>query len=201
MASHFRFSSPLLPSAPQPAPPLLPPTLRFLPLSASLPLFSGDGLTPRRRFRASMLWSLQAEGRAQMAGGGWCGLRRGRRRGPGSVCVVRSRSVLRLPGMEKQETAGQEAWEAGAIAMIEIRPRSGGRVNCSPHLLSFFLKEKVKNFGRLCCVSAVTQLIVACPQRVEGRYVIGGGCRGLAMSGVSPTDSSLPTRRLRSCVR
>lgn len=31
------------------------------------------------------------------------------------------------------------------------------------------------------------QLIVACPQRVEGRYVIGGGCRGLAMSGVSLT--------------
>lgn len=131
--------------------------------------------------------------------GGGCGLRRGRR-GPGSVCVVRSRSVLRLPCVEKQEAAGQEAWEAGAIAMIEIQPRSGGGVNCSPHLLSF-LKRKGQKFGCLCYVSAAKRLIVACPRRVEGQYVICGGCRGLAMSGVSLPDSSPPTWRRRSCVR
>lgn len=163
--SLFLTSPPLRPSAPQPAPPLLPPTLRFLPL----PLFSGDGLTPRRRFRASMLWSLQAEGRAQMAGGGWggcgCGLRRGRR-GPGSVCVVRSRSVLRLPGMEKQETAGQEAWEAGAIAMIEIQPRSGGSMNCSPQKiwspLLCFCGEAVN-----CCMSTACRRTVRDPRWVS----------------------------------
>lgn len=70
-----------------------------------------------------MLWSLQAERRAQMAGGGGGGQSGGEGRGrPGSVCVVRSRSVLRLPCMEKQESVGQEVWEAGAIAMIEIQP-------------------------------------------------------------------------------
>lgn len=49
--------------------------------------------------------------------------------------------------MEKQESVGQEVWEAGAIAMIEIQPRCGGSVNCSLliYYLLFFFKEKVKD--------------------------------------------------------
>lgn len=110
--------------------------------------------------------------RWRVGGGGVCGLRRGRR-GPGSVCVVRSRSVLRLPGMEKQETAEQEAWEAGAIAMIEIRPRSGGSVNCSPHLLSFFKKKRSKIWSPLLCFCGEAVnccMSTACQRTVRDRW-------------------------------
>lgn len=84
-------------------------------------------------------------------GEGEGGRERGRAR-PGSVCVVRSRSVLCLPCMEKQESVGQEAWEAGAIAMIEIQPQSGGSVNCSLLIYYlFFLKKRSKNWSPPLC--------------------------------------------------